>query len=277
MGLRINTNIASMAANRALAHSSTDQTKVYSRLASGQRIVDAGDDAAGLSISENLRGQIRSIGQAERNANDGISFAQVAEGGLNEIGNMLVRMRELTVQASSDTIGESERGFIDQEVQSLVGEIDRISNSTNFNGTQLLNGQAEKGELEIQVGIRNVESDRIKFNANENDVRAASLGIDGLDYKSIDGARDAMEKVDEATKKVFSSRATLGAMQNKLHSTVNSIGVNKENLAQARSRIADTDIATETAELTRGNILQQAGVSVLSQANSSPMVALKLL
>jgi flagellin len=277
MGLRISTNIAAMAANRAVSHSSEDQKKVYTRLASGQRITEAGDDAAGLSISENLRSQIRSMGQAERNANDGISFAQVAEGGLTEIGNMLVRMRELAVQAASDTIGEKERGFIHNEVTSLSAEVDRIANSTNFNGTQLLNGQAEKGNLEIQVGIRNVEPDRIQFNANQNDVRAQTLGIDGLDYKSIDGAREAMDKVDEAIGKVFESRANLGAMQNKLHSTVNSIGVQKENLAEARSRIADTDIAQETAALTRGNILQSAGVSVLAQANSAPMAALKLL
>src|SRR5207344_2721976 len=136
----INTNMAAMAAKRALSHTSDDQKKIYQRLSSGQRITEAGDDAAGLSISENLRSQVRSMGQAERNANDGISFAQVAEGGLTEIGNMLVRMRELAVQSASDTIGEKERGYIDTEVKSLVQEVDRIANSTNFNGTQLLNG-----------------------------------------------------------------------------------------------------------------------------------------
>ena len=277
MGLRINSNIAAMATTRVLSHSADDQKKTYQRLASGQRITEAGDDSAGLSISENLRSQIRSMGQAERNANDGISFAQVAEGGLTEIGNMMVRMRELAVQASSDTVGEKERGFIHKEVQSLVQEVDRIANSTNFNGTQLLNGQSEKGTLEFQVGIRNNEADRIQFDTKSNDVRAASLGIDGLDYKSIDSSRKALEQVDDATNKVFSTRANLGAMQNKLHSTVNSIGVSKENLTQARSRIADTDMATETSELVRGNILQSAGISVLAQANQAPMAALKLI
>jgi flagellin len=190
---------------------------------------------------------------------------------------MVIRMRELSVQAASDTIGDKERGFIHREVQALVGEVDRLANSTNFNGTQLLNGQSSKGLLDIQVGIRNVDSDRIQFNANENDVRADALGIASMDFTSIDGARESMDKLDEAANKVFSSRASLGAMQNKLHSTVNSIGVAKENLTEARSRIADTDVATETAALTRGNILQQAGVAVLAQANSAPMAALKLI
>lgn len=277
MGLRIGTNVAAMAANRALSHSAEDQKKVFTRLASGQRITTAGDDAAGLSISENLRSQVRSMGQAERNASDGISFAQVAEGGLTEIGNMLVRMRELAVQAASDTIGDKERSFIHKEVSSLVAEVDRIANSTNYNGTQLLNGQASKGTLEIQVGIRNNEADRIKFNANENDVRASNLGIDGLNYTSIDDAREALDKVDKAMDKVLGTRAGLGAMQNKLHSTVSNIGIAKENLTEARSRIADADIAAETSELTRGNILQSAGVAVLAQANQAPMTALKLL
>jgi len=269
--------MAALAANRALTHSSEDQRKVYTRLATGNRITEAGDDAAGLSISENLRSQVRSMAQAERNANDGISFAQVAEGGLTEIGNMLVRMRELSVQAASDTIGDKERGYINKEVSSLLSEMDRIANSTNYNGTQLLNGQSSKSVLEFQVGIRNKEDDRIQFKVNDNDVRASALGVDGLDFGSIDNARDSMDKIDSALTKVFGSRATLGAMQNKMHSTIGSIQIAKENLAQARSRIADTDIAAETSELVRGNILQQAGVSVLAQANSAPMAALKLL
>ncbi len=277
MGLRIATNISSMTANRILSHSSEDQNKAYQRLASGQRITQAGDDAAGLSISENLRAQIRSMSQAERNANDGISFAQVAEGGLTEINNIAIRLRELAIQAGSDTIGDRERGFIHQEVKSLVQEVDRIANVTNFNGTSLLNGKAPKGQLEFQVGIRNDSSDRIVFDANSIDVRADRLGIDGLDYTSVDGARNALEKVDSAASQILSSRASLGAIQNKLQSTVRNLGVSKENLTIARSRIADTDIAADTSELVRGNILQSAGISVLAQANSSPTQALKLL
>ena len=227
MGLRIATNMAAMAASRAVSRSSEDQTKVYERLSSGQRINHAGDDAAGLSISENLRGQIRSLTQAERNANDGISFAQVAEGGLTEIGNIMIRLRELAIQAGSDTVGDKERGFINNEATSLVSEVDRIANSTTFAGTPLLNGQSSKSDLEFQVGTRNDESDRILFNTSENDVRASTIGVDGLDYSSIDSARDAIDKVDNAMGTIFGARARLGATQNKLHSTVNNLQIAK--------------------------------------------------
>jgi len=277
MGLRIATNMAAISANRSLSKTSEGQAKTYTRLASGQRITEAGDDAAGLSISENLRAQIRSMGQAERNANDGISFAQVAEGGLTEIGNIMIRLRELSIQAASDTIGDKERGYINEESKSLLQEVDRIANVTTFNGANLLNGQSEKAELEFQVGIRNDQADRISFNAAENDVRASTLGVDGIQMDSIDGAREAIDVIDNATSMVFGTRARLGAMQNKLHSTVNNLGVAKENLSNARSRIADTDVAAETSEMVRGNILQSAGIAVLSQANSAPMQALKLL
>jgi flagellin len=270
--------MAAISANRTLSGATEQQSKTFQKLASGNRITSAGDDAAGLAISENLRSQIRSMSQAERNASDGISFVQVAEGGLNEIGNMLVRMRELSVQAASDTIGDKERDFVNQEVQSLAGEIDRIANVTNFNGTSLLNGESPK-ELQFQVGTHKEESgsDRLTFNPNEYNVRSEALGIDGLDYTSTDGARDAMDKVDSAMSRVSETRAKLGATQNKLHSTVSNIQVTRENLQAARSRIADADVATETAEMTRGQILQSAGVAVLAQANNAPMSALKLL
>ncbi len=277
MGLRINTNMAAIATNRALGNTTDGLKKIYQRLSSGQRITQAGDDAAGLSISENLRAQIRSLGQAERNASDGISFAQVAEGGMTEISNIMIRMRELAIQGASDTIGDKERQFLHQEARSLIAEVDRIASSTNFNGTPLLNGQASKGRLEFQVGTSAKEEDRIYFDTNENDVRADSLGVSGIAMDTIDTARDSLEKVDEGLSKVLAARARLGAVQNKMQSTVNNISVMKENLSQARSRIADADIATETSELTRANILQSAGIAVLAQANSAPMQALKLL
>jgi flagellin len=277
MGLRIATNLAAMSANRLLTRSSEDKSKVYQRLASGNRITQAGDDAAGLSISENLRAQIRSMDQAVRNANDGISFSQVAEGGLTEIGNIMIRLRELGIQAASDTVGDRERGFINEEVQSLTEEIDRISNVTNFNGTPLLNGQAKKGTLEFQVGIQASESDRIVFDANRFDVRAEALGIDGMDYESIEGAREALEKIDAGMNTLYANRATLGAAQSKLQSTVRNLEVSRENLWTARSRIADADIAKETSDLVRFNILESAGIAVLSQANVAPMSALRLL
>ncbi|MEK6578571.1 MAG: flagellin, partial [Bdellovibrionota bacterium] len=203
--------------------------------------------------------------------------AQVAEGGLTETGNLLISLRELAIQAASDTVGDKERGFINMEAQSLIKEVDRIANVTTFNGTPLLNGEADKSDLEFQVGIRSDESDRILFNTQEYNVRAGELGVDGLNYESIGDARDALEKIDEGMGKVFSARANLGAIQNKLHATVNNLSIGQENLAHARSRIADTDLATETTALVRENILQSAGISVLAQANSAPMQALKLL
>lgn len=274
MGLRISTNMASMSASRVLSKTSEEQSKTFQKLASGNRITEAGDDAAGLSISENLRAQVRSLGQAERNANDGISFVQVAEGGLTEVGNILIRMRELAVQAASDTIGDTERGFIDKEVQSLKEEIDRIANVTTFNGTQLLNGEAN-GELQFQVGMR--KDDQITFSPSKFNVKSGELGISGIDFTSTSGARSALDDLDGALVKVSGSRAELGASQNKLHSTINNLSVQKENLAAARSRIADADVATETSNLVRGNILQQAGIAVLGQANQAPTAALRLL
>jgi len=277
MGLRISTNIAAVSANRVLSKTNDAQSKSYQRLSSGQRITQAGDDAAGLSISENLRAQIRSMSEAEKNANNGVSLVQVAEGGLSEIGNILVRLRELSIQAASDTIGDKERSFIGQEVTSLTQEVDRIANVTTFNGTQLLNGQGNKSVLEIQVGMRNDTADRISLNVGDNDVKADALGISGIGFDSIEGARDSIDVVDTALNKVSETRARLGAMQNKLNSTTNTLAIAKENFIGARSRIADTDVADETSTLVRQNILQQAGIAVLAQANQNPMSALKLL
>jgi flagellin len=268
--------MASLNSQRSLAGTNEKQQKIYQRLSTGQRITSAGDDAAGLSISESLRGQIRSMNQAQRNANDGVSMVQVAEGGLSEIGNILIRLRELSIQAASDTIGDRERGFVDQEFQSLTKEVDRIANVTSFNGTPLLNGQADR-PLQFQVGIRNEEMDRIEFGANEYDTQTESLGISGITAKSIDDARSSIDRIDIAMNKVSESRASLGAMQNKLSSTSNNLSITKENLSQARSRIADTDVAEETSALVRENILQSAGVSVLAQANNAPQQALRLI
>ncbi len=269
--------MASMAAQHALSKTNEGVEKSFQRLASGNRITSAGDDAAGLSISENLHAQIRSLRQAERNTNDGVSLVQVAEGGLAETGNILTRLRELSIQASSDTIGDRERGFIDKEYQSLKSEVDRISNVTNFNGTPLLNGQAPKENLEIQVGSRNNEADRIQFKVSDYNISTSTLGIGDIEAKSIESARESIDKLDEAIATVSGARAGLGAMQNKLASTVNTIGIEKENLTEARSRIADTDIAEETSQMAQKQILQHAGASVLSQANSAAQLALKLL
>lgn len=277
MGLRICTNLPAMATTRILSRTTDDLAKSYQRLSSGQRIVHSGDDAAGLSIAENLRANLVSMEQAQRNANDGISFVQVAEGGMTEISNILIRLRELAIQAASDTVGDRERAFIHQESHSLVQEVNRIANSTNFNGTPLLNAQSPKSNLSIQVGINNSENDRIYMDTAQLDVRAGSLGIDALDYESSGGALDALQTLDQASSKLYGSRASLGALQNKLQSAVRNLDVTHENLAVARSRIADTDIARESAELTRLNILQSSGIAILAQANSAPVQALKLI
>lgn len=274
MGLRINTNLAAMASTRALSRSSEEQSVSFQKLASGSRITKSADDAAGLAVSEKLKAQIRSLGQAERNANDGISFVQVAEGGMNEIGNMLVRLRELGIQAASDTIGDTERGFVDKEVQQLKAEIDRIANVTTFNGTPLLNGKAGH-DLSFHVGAH--KGDSITFKPDTYDVQAGRLGIEGLDFKTADGARDALDVVDGAINLISGARADLGAQQNKLQSTISNLAIQKENYSAANSRIRDTDVAVESSNLVRGNILQQAGVSVLSQANTAPQAALRLL
>ncbi len=277
MGLRISTNLASLSAQRVLSQNQTQGAKEMTRLASGDRITTAADDAAGLSISEGMKGQIKSTKQAQRNANDGISFVQVAEGGLSEVSNSIIRMRELAIQASSDTIGDRERGFIDQEVQQLKIEIDRIADSTTFNGTHLLNGESHKNILEIQVGPNNTEADRIKYHVSKFNIKTDEIGIDDTNLKNIDDARESLEQLDSAMDKINGYRASLGAMQNRLQSTSNSLGIGIESMSAANSRIRDTDIAESSAELVKRNILNQASVAVLAQANQVPSQALRLL
>lgn len=275
MGLRINTNVAALNAQRMLSVSTDNQQKSLERLSSGSRINKAGDDAAGLAISENLKAQIRGLRQAKRNASDGISLVQVTEGGLNEISNILVRLRELSVQAASDTIGDTERSFTDREFQSLKQEIQRISENTNYNGTQVLAGREQP--IDIQVGLYNTSNDRLSYDTKFADSRLEALGIAEDSVSSKLGAQLSLARIDTGLKQVNEVRSTLGAMQNRLASTVNNLSIYDENLSAANSRIRDVDIATESSELVKQNILQQAGVSVLSQANSSQQQALKLL
>ena len=276
MGLRISTNISSLAAMRTLANNKQALDGTLERLSSGSRINRAGDDAAGLAISESLRAQIRGFRQAKRNAQDGVSMIQVTEGGLNEISNMIVRLRELAIQAASDTIGDKERSFTDREFQALKSEMDRIAQSTNFNGTPLLSGKA--GVFEMQVGIfNNPLSDRITYNAENSNVTLESLGIVGEGVSTKLGAQTSLSALDEALTRVNSVRADLGAMQNRLQSTINSLAINDENLSAANSRIRDADLAQEVSEMTKNNILMQAGISVLGQANQQSQAALKLL
>jgi flagellin len=246
------------------------------QLSSGSRINKAADDAAGLAISENMKAGIRSTRQANRNASDGISLVQTAEGGLNEIGNIIVRLRELGIQAASDTIGDTERGFVNKEVMQLKDEMQRISQVTTWGKTKLLDGSTPS--YDFQVGIYNHEGeDRISFKASENTATIDALGLAGIDYTSKEGAQGALDNLDKAQESVNGMRSNLGALQNRLVSTVNNLGVSEENLSAANSRIRDTDVAAATAEMTRNNILLQASTATLAQANSKDQLALKLL
>lgn len=276
MGLRINTNVASLNAQRNLRGTRLAMNKSLEKLSSGQRINRAGDDAAGLAISENLKAQVRGLKQAERNAEDGISLVQIAEGALSEVSNILIRLRELSVQAASDTIGGTERKFLNVEFEQLTSEIDRIANSTEFNRVPLLNGTG--AVFDIQIGTRNDPiSDRLTFDASSADVNVAALGLNLASVADKISSQNSLSAIDQAIISVSGIRADFGALQNRLQSTINNIAVSVENLSAANSRVRDTDVAAETAELTRNNILMNAGTSVLSQANSSTQSALSLI
>jgi flagellin len=252
------------------------QNKSLEKLASGSRINRAGDDAAGLAISEKLKGNIRSMKQATRNANDGISMIQTAEGAMNEVGNVLIRMRELSIQGASDTISDVERGFIDKEVQALKEEIDRISNSTEFNGTKLLNGTS--APLDIQIGINNNAAlDRFVFDSPARNTTLEAMKLTEVSTMNKESSQQNLAMLDSAITQLSENRAGLGALQNRLGSAINNMNIYRENLEAANSRIRDTDMAEETSELTKQNILTQTNVSVLSQANQNPQLALKLL
>ncbi|MCB0369546.1 MAG: flagellin FliC [Bdellovibrionales bacterium] len=276
MGLRINTNVSALNAQKNLYMTGLNQNRAMARLASGQRINQASDDAAGLAISENLKGQIRGLRQANRNANDGISLVQIAEGSLNEVSNMLIRLRELGVQAASDTIGDTERKFLDVEYQQLKSEIQRVTEATSYNGYDLLNGTG--GVIDIQVGVNNDPfKDRISFNSGAANSTLEALGLVAESVGTKEGAQTSLSTIDDAMISVNAIRANFGAMQNRLQSTSNNLLVYDENISAANSRIRDADVAAESSELTRNNILMQAGVSVLGQANQMNQLALKLL
>ncbi len=276
MGLRINTNTASINAQRNLMGTKLGLDRSLERLSSGYRINRAGDDAAGLAISENLKAQIRGLKQASRNAQDGVSLVQVAEGGLNEVSSIMIRLRELAVQAASDTIGPVERQFLNVEYDQLVSEVDRIADSTEFNGTQLLSGTGSI--LDFQVGTRNDPNiDRLSFDASKSDANTAALGINLTSVADKASAQNSLAAIDSAIISVSAMRADFGAIQNRLQSTISNIAVSVENMSAANSRIRDVDVAEETAEMTRNNILLQAGTSVLAQANQSSNTALELL
>lgn len=276
MALRIATNVPSLTAQRALNGNQRTTDKAMAQLSTGSRITKAADDAAGLSISESLRSNIRSYVQAGRNTQDGISMVQVAEGGLSEVANMVNRFRELSIQAASDTIDQRERGFIQEEVDQLKLEVERIAQSTQFGEKKLLNGAGDV--FDFQVGIHgDAELNAISYDSSDTDVTLSSLGLSGLDLSSKSGAQSAIEDIDAALVGVNGHRAKLGALQNRLVTTTENIDSAVENLSAADSRIRDADIASSSAELTKGNILQNATTSILAQANVNPQMALKLV
>lgn len=276
MGLRISTNVQSLRAQNSLSKVEENKSNTLSKLSSGSRINKAGDDAAGLAISEKLKANIRGTQQASRNAGDGISMIQTAEGGLNESSNILIRLRELSVQSASDTIGDQERKFSDLEFQQLKNEMERIATSTQFNGKNLLSGEGDS--LDFQIGIMNDEkNDRLSYKPGETSARITDLGVDSLGVLTKESAQGNLEAIDKAINGVNANRASLGALQNRLQSTISNLEVRTENLSAANSRIRDTDIAQESAEMTKSNILSAAATSVLSQANNSGSSALKLI
>jgi len=279
MGLRINTNVASINAQRNLTEASGRLSGSLEKLSSGKRINRAGDDAAGLATSESLRANMIGVRQASRNAGDGISLVQVAEGGLNETTNILIRLRELAIQGASDSVGPNEKGYLNEEYQQLVSEIDRISKTTRFNGQDLLTGSNELGTMDFQVGPTGEAISRIQFDAKRANATIGSdgLSVEGTGVETKIAAQETLSKIDNALQKVNGIRAGFGAMQSRFNSAIANSRVAYENMAAAYSRIADADIAFESSELARNMIVTQAATQVLGNSNEYSKLALKLL
>ena len=291
MGMRIRTNVSSLNAQRFMTENTASQSQSLERLSSGYRINKSADDAAGLAISESLRGKVRGLGQAQRNANDAVSLVQIAEGGMTEMSNILIRMRELAVQASTDTVGDRERGYLNREYTQLVDELDRIGKTTEFNGTRIFDTAGDKAQFVIQVGTNGSKPEE---NMDTLAINLAGLKFDsktlGFGKESEIGPKDSSAKgperdviasrlgtIDSALDKIASERATLGSVQSRLGTAISSLGVQIENMETAKSRIKDVDFASETAKATQARILTQSNLSVLTQANAAPEMALQLL
>ena len=276
MSLRIATNIPAVTAQRSLDANQRRLQTAMAQISTGSRITKAADDAAGLSISETLKSNIRSYKQAHRNTNDAISLVQVAEGALGEVSNIMTRFRELAIQAASDTVGDRERGFIQREIDQMKNEVERIAQSTKFGDKFLLNGQGDV--FDFQVGIdSDPEQNAVSFDASETDATLSTLGISSLDFSTKEGAQSSLTEIDEAQTQINGYRANLGAFQNRLISTTENIASAVENTSAANSRMRDADLADASAELTKHNIMLNATTSVLAQANANPQQALKLV
>ncbi len=274
MALRINTNVAALTAQRFLGKQDEQVQHALAALSSGSRIVRPADDAAGLAISENLRGQIAGLRQSGRNAENAISLIQVAEGGLNEQNNILIRLRELGVQAASDTVSDVERGFLNQEFNQLVQEFDRIANTTTFGNKKLLDGSG--GAFTFHVGPNAGKENEINYNLDA-DATGSTMGISGLAITDRDDARDNLRDIDKALEKISAIRANFGAIQSRLTTAASNNAIQVENVSAAKSRLSDTDVAEEAAKLAQGQVLQEAGIAVLAQSSNLPARATKLI
>ncbi|MBK8101578.1 MAG: flagellin FliC [Planctomycetes bacterium] len=274
MGLRVNTNVTSINAQRNLSTVTDRLAGNFRRLSTGLRISTAADDAAGLAISERLRSQVRSLEQAKRNANDGISLVQTAEGGLNEVSAILIRLRELAVQSANGSVSPADKNTLNEEFKSLVNEIDRIGRSTEFNGIKLLDGSSSTVSFQVGLGTTTTID---TMNLSLSAALSTTLALQSLDIGSGGTVTTAITNIDSAINTISSLRGSLGAVQNRLNSTINNLAIQVENLSAAESRIRDVDVAFETAQLTRNSILQQASISILGQANAQPQSALSLL
>ncbi len=275
MPISLLTGTTAMTAKRNLDDASEQLGKSLERLSSGKRINRAGDDAAGLSISNSLEAQTRSISQAHRNTLDAVSLAQVAEGGMNEVGNMLVRMRELAIQSASDTVGDKERELLQVEVSELRQELARLAESTKYLGTTLLNGRGQ--DFVFQIGPDNDENHRISYSASQIDLRPSTLGVEDVDLSDQGDAQESIETIDTALQRLGKPRAQLGAVQERMHSIARQLAHQEETLSSAKSRILDADLALEASNAARNEVRVRAATAVMAQANTLPALALRLL
>ena len=273
MSIIVNNNPASISAQRNLGVSTASLGRSVERLSSGLRITRAADDAAGLGLSETLRAHIRSINQAVRNSSDGISLTQIADGGASTIGNLLSRLRELASQSSSGTVGSTERSYIDSEFLALRSEIDRIAQVTEFNGQALLSGSSIN--FTVQVGFKSGSGNTLSLSLN--DLTISSLGISSVNVSTSANAQSALGNIDSAISAVATARAEYGSLQNRFEATIANLQISSENLTAAESRIRDADVAYETSQFTKNQVLVQTGIAVLAQANTLPQQALALL
>jgi len=272
MAITLTTNLASLSAQRSLSLSQGKTEQTLRNISSGYRVNNAADDAAGLAVSEKLRATARSMRMAERNASDAIGLIQTAEGAMSEVGDILLRARELAMQAATETVGFPERDFIQQEISQMFAEVDRMSASTEFNGRKMLDGS---GSFTFQVGTQDSFYDRLQLNVS--DMSGFAIGVSGVNVATVTGARSALQDIDDAIQYVSEGRAELGAMSNRLETTINHLNTGRENTEAARSRIVDADIAYESAQLTKNQLMMNANVSVMAQANQAPSIALSLL